>query len=275
MTVLRKVYVADEVTNKTVGVRPLAPADTQGALNIHDLDNHRRILVAPFTQRDSVVDTLAVAASVGDTAVTVTNGAQFTVGQEVFIEEGNVYQPGTVVITLISVNILTLDRPLDSAYTTSATVEVVNTNLVTTTPGSLGAPQIFCLRPPPGGDQSVWHIDRLLISATSASALDDSKFVSINPLPNGLTMRELKSQNFTLNNWKTNSEMRLSFYDISYVDKTGGGLNGMSGRYTFKRVDTIVEIDGSQGEELQLLVQDDLTGITSLKVTAQGHFAAL
>jgi hypothetical protein len=174
---------------------------------------------------------------------------------------------------VIATNLLTLDRPLDSAYTIGADVEVVNTNMNVS--GTLASPIIFSLQPPVSGNQSVWHVDRILITAADSLAMDDGKFVSIAALTNGVVLREDKSSNFTIANWKTNGDMRRTFYDLEYTDKAPAGENGLAGRFTFKKADTIVEINGADSEELQILIQDDLTALTSFRITAQGHFASL
>jgi len=277
MTVLRKVYVTDEITGKTVGIRALEPSAPQGAMNIHDLDNHRVSLIEPFLFYSGTIQKLSAPATAEDTSIIVTNGAAFSVSDKIKLTENGgstSYETGFFVINNIATNTLTLDRPIDNTYTTNADVEIVEDNMNVI--GSLGSPILYELKPPPSGDMSQWHIDRVLLTATDAVAMDDGKFVSIAALTNGLTMRENKSVGFhTITNWKTNEDMRRTFYDLTYTSKAPAGQNGLVGRFSNKLFDVIYALDGALNDTLEILIQDDLSDLTTFKVMAEGHFAAL
>ena len=160
---------------------------------------------------------------------------------------------------------LTLDRPTDLAYDTTAVIERVSENIAvdgTTT-------VISSIEPPP---DEVWHITRLVLSMLDATSMDDAKFGGITALQNGVTIRENKDTGYhTLTNWKANSDMVEDYYDLNYADKAGSGLFGLRGRWTFKNGGAIVKLDGSLGEKLEILIQDDLTGLVHFGVKAQGH----
>ena len=75
----------------------------------------------------------------------------------------------------------------------------------------------------------------------------------------------------TVANWKTNSDMKLSMYDVAYTDKAGAGNFGTNGRWSLKRgAGVALKIDGNFDSYIELLVQDDLTGLVAFNINAQG-----
>lgn len=247
---------------------------SEGALNIHDLDNHRKTIIEPFRKHSGTASLLTVPALAGDTSITVANGGLFSVGNELCIEEDSgttAYEVGGITITAINTNLLTLDRPLDHAYTTAAVAEICSTNMAVS--GSLASPQIFKIAPPSNEN---WHIDRLLISGADGNAMDDGTFIGSPALTNGVVLRENRARGTRiLSNWKRHWDMRLDMYDIDYSDKAPGGENAVSGRFTLKNFDVVVELDGSVGDALEVLIQDNLSANTSFKIKAEGHFAGI
>jgi hypothetical protein len=62
--------------------------------------------------------------------------------------------------------------------------------------------------------------------------------------------------------------------DLTYSDKAPAGFYGMRVRRSFNgpdKNDVVIELEKDTSDELQLIIQDNLTGLTSFKIVAQGH----
>ena len=67
--------------------------------------------------------------------------------------------------------------------------------------------------------------------------------------------------------------MKLDMYDVLYSDKAPAGNNGTNGRWTFTKAEVVAELDGDASpiQKLEVLVQDDLTGLISFTMRGQGR----
>ena len=107
---------------------------------------------------------------------------------------------------------------------------------------------------------------------TDTSAMDDALFGGLTALTNGLVVRKKVNGVFSTHaNFKYNGKFADSMYDITYADKAPAGSYGLRGRWTIEASGSIIRLDGANGDELQILVQDNLTGLSSLHWNAQGH----
>lgn len=254
-----------EITGATEGVTSL-----KGALSVHLADVHNFSINRRFAQPDTASTTVSTASLAGATGVAVTSIAGFTVGDYVEITDGSVLEPCIPRITLLAPGVMTLDRPLDSPYPIGATVERVVTDIAAGTLGTLTTPLSFRVAPPAG---EVWHILRLLLSATFTTAADDSKFGNQATLTNGVVLRQKLATGFsTIGNWKRNSDIKLDMFNLPYTEKAGGGLYGMNGLFLFKEFDFVPSLNGDTGDYLEILRQDNLT-LSLFEVHAQGHKA--
>jgi hypothetical protein len=64
--------------------------------------------------------------------------------------------------------------------------------------------------------------------------------------------------------------MKRDMFDLPDTSKSGGGLFGINGRWTFKNVDFVPELVGDNGDTIQILSQDALT-LSTFDIHAQGH----
>jgi hypothetical protein len=139
--------------------------------------------------------------------------------------------------------------------------------------GSLASPVIFNVDP-----SSAQEIDitRIILNFIDNTAMDFTTFGSLAELPNGVTLRYLQADGTFINlfNFRSNGELIERSFDHNFQSKIGGGSFGFVARSTWAGKDkrgVTIRIDGSLAEELQLVVQDDLTSLTKLRVVAQGH----
>lgn len=242
---------------------------SSGLANIHTADFHEEWVGIDMGNFTGTLSILASPANAGDTSVTVTSDAAFTVGDRISITEGVKQETLFPEVTAKpGGNVLTLDRPLDSDFTAIASVEIVDVDLANAV-GTLASPITYKVRPP--GD-AIWHIKRLTISMRHASSGSDDLFGSIAPLANGVIFRENKATIRSIANWKINSDARLSAgVDVFYIDKFAASDFGTSIRWSHWKIDSIIHLNGFQSESLDVLAQDDLTGLTSFRVQAQLH----
>jgi len=241
-----------------------------GAIDVHDADVHDEVVNEYFHRHTGVSDTIAVASAKQDTNITVVNGALFAVGNEIQLSNGS-ESTTFPKITAIATHVLILDRPLDFAYEVNATVEIVSTNMAVL--GSLTNPISFKAEP---SSDELWHVIRFLFSMTHATAGDLGLFGNAAALTNGVVLRLYKAEfdqyrTFTL--WKTNSDIKDNMYNVDFDTRsTGGGTYGTTGRGSIKiGTGAVPKVDGSKSDFIEMLIQDDLTGLISFKQKIQGH----
>jgi hypothetical protein len=246
----------------------------KGALDVHQADVHHFSVNKHFIRETGTSTTISTASNAGDTALIVADTTGFLVGDTVTIRNGGNEEPNGAIITAIAAGApgtLTMDRPMDYGYGIGSTVKQVIEDMASLA-GTLASPVFYKIAPPPG---EIWHILRILLDSTFGTAADDSRFGNITGgITNGMVIRQnLSAGFFTFSNWKKNGDMKRDMYDLDYTDRAGGGSGqyGMSGRLTFKKVDVVFELDGDEGDSLEILVQDDITSLNSFEVHAQGH----
>jgi hypothetical protein len=222
--------------------------------------------VNPQQQPTLPSTTLAVAASAGDIAVTVVSSAGFSIGQEIEIYNTSKELSFPRVVG-VSGNILSLDRPLDRGYEVGDFVDGIDSDLSSYV-GSIGSPISFRVTPPKGFR---WKISRYIVRMSHTTAGDDSKFGNQPSLVTGVVVRKCTGGVMdTLDVWRNNGDIAGDTFDLTYSDKAGAGLFGTRARMTFTRFGGNPVLDGDNEDFLELLVQGDLTGNTTVKVRAQG-----
>lgn len=240
----------------------------RGASNIHDADVHN-VPVNDYFHRHGVSTTLSASVVAGATAISVVSSAGFNIGDLVHLGPLDESQePIHPAITNIIVNVLVLDRPLDFAYNAGDNVSQAIADMSSAI-GTLAAPISYKYRPHSG---RVEHELRVILSMTHAAAADDSTFGDQAALTNGVVFRaSVSGQTGTFTNWKKNSDIILDMFDVVYTDKAGPGLFGTRGRGSFAEIEVAVVLNQANGDYLEMLVQDDLTGLSDFRVKVQGH----
>ena len=261
-----RILAASELTEEVEGV-----ASFRNALKVDTALVHKEGVNLFFFRETGVGSTIAVAASDGDTSITVADATGFTVGNRLRLTSTIATGQPFLIITNIAANLITLDRPLVVDLDIGDTADIVDTQLNAN--GSLASPVIYKIKPPNGVLSLVWQLTRLLINITDGTAMDDGKFGGISALTNGVVLRVVKGDGTIqeLTNWKTNGDMALDMYDVTYTDKGPAGDNGLRARWTFTKAEFIVELNGAAGDEFELLVQDALSGLSTYEMKSQGR----
>jgi len=224
-------------------------------------------VIRRFAQFTGVVETVAVAASIGDTSLVVSDGSVFSVNDSLAILEAGIEEKSYPLVTAISVDTLTLDRPLDHDYTTSATVEalMLNLNLV----GSLSTPVVGRIRPPAG---KLFVLTTIIATMLDGTAMDDGKYGGIDALVNGTIVRIKENGNTnTFANFKTNSDLAVVAFNLDYSDKAPAGSFGLRMSLNISQGGLFGHyLNGNDGDEMQVLIQDDLSGLQEHFWSAMG-----
>jgi len=242
-----------------------------GALNVHHADVHMMMFNELFHRHTGTDTTIAVAVVAGDTGFEVADASGFSVGDYMQLSNG-IVETTFPRITSILGNIIIGDRPLDQDMPVGADVSQVQVDMNVS--GTLANPVIFTVNP---DNTEHWHIVSFILSATFSTEADDGKFGNLAALTNGCTLRGYNGTAGvyrTFTNWKTNSDIKLDMYDLPYTDKAGGGGStyGMNGNGDIRnRTGFAPKLDAVAGDRLELLIQDDLSGLASFKLKTQGH----
>jgi hypothetical protein len=241
----------------------------KGAINIHDADVHNTPVNEYIHRHTTTTTTLSANADIGDTQLSVVSSVGFSAGDAIHLGPDTVYTfMHHPIVTAVAAGLLTIDRPLDIAFTSGDDVIQAILDLSSTV-GTLASPISYKYWPITG---VVEHVTRIIISMVHGSAADDSKFGDLTALTNGVVFRaSVGGVIGTFTNWKTNSDIIQDMYDVVYTDKAGGGAFGTRAKGSFLEISVAVRLDSATDDYLEILVQDNLTALDSFKIKVQGH----
>lgn len=250
------------------------PKDKTGGVSVNIQDQITRPIIAKFNKVSNST-ALSVAGVENAYEITVDDTTGFVAGKYIIL-----FDPASANFSFYKQvgapagNVITLDTPLDFNYPTGTFVDVAGTNLAVD--GSV-TPQVFGLRgtgAPPGVDVTV-DITRIIFYCLTDDLVDLSKFADIaGGILNGLVLRTRNGTVQNIFNVKTNAEMAGLMYDfnIQAASNPSQGQNGFIARLTFAGQEKIgVAIRLPIGDDLEFLVQDNLSSITEFSVIAEGH----
>lgn len=263
MTELRNKFITDEVSGDTAKV-------TNGGLDINIQDQHTQAFDLHMGKGNGAT-TISAAAVVDTYTLTLTSTVGFVAGGSIILVD---FLGEAFVATQIGApagSVITVDTPINRVYAIGTLIAPVNLNLAVD--GSVTR-QIFAIGPI--GSAFEFDITRLLGYIQDGTVMDDGKFGGITALTNGCVFRRYIASSGTYQNFwnvKTNGDLALIGYDFSYTDKPPAGTSyGARFRITYAgQAKHGVTIRLEDGDILQFIVQDDLTGLEKFHVMAQGH----
>ena len=225
-----------------------------------------------FFGRLDTLTTLAAQADPEDKTLTLTSATGFVDGTRLGIfsaDDPDVIYLGDQ-IGAPAGNVVAVDSPIDQTLPVTSAVAGVTTNMAVD--GS-STTQVFQIGPVGAGSTAVVDITRIMGHLLDSTAMDDGKFGGISALTNGVVLRKNDGVMKNLWNVKTNADLELICFNFNYSDKAPGGQFGANFRNTFGGQGAHgVVLELLPGEYLEVLIQDDLTGLDEFRMMAQGHF---
>lgn len=228
-----------------------------------------KIGIGENVKRDlGAATTLITGTVAGDTSLFVDDITGFAAADFITVSDGSAIERGHFEITAAAGSQLTLNRPVDNVF--AAGSDVTEIELIMNVLGTLASPISYKLEPPATDER--WQLTRMMITMLDGSAMDDGKFGGLDELANGVVIRQSTDGVIrTLSYWQSNSDMKDDMFDVIYSDKAPAGQFGLSARWTFTRAEFVVDLDGSTGDFLEVLVQDDLQGLLDFRIKVQGR----
>jgi len=202
--------------------------------------------------------------------INVASATGFTVGKYVTVYNAvanRVYFGNILAVNALAI---TLDTPLDFAFPSGSFVSVGSINM--NVDGSV-TKKIFGIRNPTGTDIPLkFDITRLMFSCLSTGVIDLSKFGDIvGGLTKGIVVRKVDGTYRNIFNAKTNAQLKNLMFDFDIQKASGNQQDGFTGRITFageNKMGAVIRLE--EQEDLQLIVQDNLSTLSSFIMIAQG-----
>lgn len=234
------------------------------ALVTQDLLSTTPIIMRNFhlTEHES---TIAIATAKDAVVVNVADASTFVVGNLLTIWSivGARWYQGKILS--IATNAVTVDTPVDYEYQIGDTVSCGTINMAVD--GSV-TPKIFSLRSSDPGIPLTGVITRIIIEMTTTTEPGWNEFGDLAALTKGIVLRRVDGTYQNILNVKTNAEMAGVMFDLNSIDATKFGVYGIKARLTFTRIGAGIEL--GVGDDLQLIINDNLSTLVSFTGMAQG-----
>jgi hypothetical protein len=232
-------------------------------------DQHTEGINVPLSIEVISGTILAASTAVNDTTITIDDATLVTAGHSVCIQEdGHIY---SAIVKSKLTNTLTLKSPLDHEFTDAgAYVFIGNPNLAVAG-GSLGSPVIAQLAPAAGVD---WDITRLHVSIIGAGAMNSGLFGDIAALANGVVLRNVNGTTKNVGTATTNGELALLADNHIYDPNPPAAQEQFYSKHVFGgqgNMGVVQRVVGDENGRLEVLIQDDLSGLSAVSVIAIGH----
>lgn len=244
------------------------------ALNV-DIQDRETELIDLHFYTNGTTRSFFSTVTAGSRSATIATGSGISVGDYIIVSEGTRFYDGIVLTKAITPpeDDFTFDTPFDFAFTTAAVIAPGLENL--NQDGSV-TPIIAFVSPQNLQDGVGFHITRIMISITDETAMDDGIFGGGAALTNGIVVRTIRDGEFhNLFNAKTNGDLAAHAYDLTYASKPPAGSgHGLRWRRTFggqSKGGSVVALSSTTNDQIQIVIQDNLTGLVTFTAVAQGH----
>jgi len=212
--------------------------------------------------------TLADSYGIGDRVLALEPGHGAQVGELICLKEDGRYYQGTILV--VATNDITLDTPLDYEYTPAGSCSRTSRDM--NVDGS-STPVTFHVKPT-GVD---WDVTEIAFGLQDSTTMDDGKFggIAAASVPNGMVVRKKDTIYHNLGNIKTNGDFAIRGHR-DYADKPPAGTgHAMDAGLTFGRGPggIVVRLNHADGDELEIMIQDDYTLLDVFHGLVLGHSA--
>lgn len=251
---------------------------TANSIDVHDSHVHAEFFNVHFRRSLGEANKRSIAApiSAGDYEVEITDAEsvfaendkfELCEGMEPYLTcERDVLK--VVSITTDGSNRITLDRPVDNAYTTAGFAQKVSLEMHEVG-GSVANPVVYRIP-----TYKPIHVTELIVFMKTTLAPKDGKFGDLDALTNGIIFKVFRNDGRTETPFipfRFNLSFKGSGFDVTY-----GSLNlGLNGTVVAKK--SLLEKEGAvielvEGDYLSVSVQDlEVTDLLGLEAKVSGH----
>ena len=209
--------------------------------------------------------TLTSNAMINGNQINVVDTTGCNMGNAVNIYDDRSFYQGLIIsLTATSIN---LTPPLDKSFMqANSFVECGDTNMAY---DGLTTPRVYSIHPPTNVS---WDITSSVISILDNTIMDSAKFGGIPALSNGFLIRTVDGTTKNLLLAYNNNGFKLRGFEVDYIDRAPSGVYGLNAFIDVKRAyGAVFRIDGRLNDTMETLIQDDLTGLTRMVMTINGH----
>lgn len=239
-------------------------------IDVNIQDQTTPLFIIPMNQKVGST-TLATATSKEDQNVIVADATGIIVGHTIILANagGNVYQGK--VVSIASAPTLVLDTPINAIFPIATAVNYGITNLAVD--GSVTT-QVFSVKNISPDIPIAIDVTRIIFGMITLSAVDLSTFGDLPALTNGIVLRKNDGEIVNFFNIKKNGGFATVAFDYSVFAATNPsqGVDGLVCRLTFggqNKMGVVIRLEPD--EDLEILIQDDLSGLTEFSIAAEGH----
>ena len=267
------ISLASAFNFETGGVRIIEPLESNGGIPINIQDQTSRPFDIRMFQVTNTNINISEQATIGSYDINLTSGHGLIAGDKFSIVQYDQIQQ-IFFGTILNVNgdIITMDTQVPYNFTIGGSNAFKSTEDMNVD-GSI-TPQIFEVTNLDFDDAV--DITRIIFHITDNQNMDDSLFGGINSLTRGVVFRKrsIRGEYTNIFNIKSNGQFGEIAFDKIYDEKAQSGLYGLTSRLTFSGQEKHgIAIRIKKGETLELVIQDDLQGLVSFTMMAEGHFS--
>ena len=259
------------ITDDTGNIMTLEP---NGSIPVTLQDQTTPVVIEPFSHLLQAT-TISAPVAVGDKTVTLVSVTDVSAGKILtFFNPTSVRFMYARCVGAPVGNVVTLDRFFDFAYPAGSYCDVSDANL--TVNGSV-TPVLYGIRnnagavPPPGIELTL-DVTRIIFQCITTALPELDMFGDIaGGLLNGLHVRRRDGEYYNIFNAQTNGEIAGITYDFSVYEAAKFGVNGFISRLTFAGQNKMgVAIRLAINEDMEIIVQDDLSSLLRFTIVAEG-----
>lgn len=267
--------------NGTIPVQIAADLNSRNHLEVEISSQISPVYIGHFAQNLNGENALTVEATAGDRTITVDSVTGAVAGQSIVLTDAvNVRYYIGHIVGIVGL-VITLDSPINNTYPIASTI-VGYLSHDMNVDGSV-TPVIFGARrgEPSSAPLTTLEVDitRTLLAMQLTGPPDLTTFGDIAALTNGCVLRKNNGDGTYNNilNIKSNLDLASVAYDLNLYVATNPaqGINGLNWRLSFggeEKMGTVIRLDSTQ--DLEWVIQDDLTAIVLMEGTVEGALVA-